>query len=78
MSSREYLADVVGPVQIHHGTADQSVPYQHGVQLDRLLTEAGKPHEFYSYPGAPHNWFGPTWDLAMSRTVAFFDTNVRG
>jgi hypothetical protein len=30
ISSREYLADVVGPVQIHHGAADQSVPYQHG------------------------------------------------
>ena len=78
MSSRAYLGDVLGPVQIHHGTGDQSVPYQHAVQLDRLLMEAGTPHELYTYPGAPHNWFGPTWDTAMARTVAFFDAHVRG
>lgn len=78
MSARAYLADVAGPVQIHHGTADASVPYQHAVGLARLLAEAGKPHEFYTYPGAPHNWFGPTWDLAAGRTLAFFDRYVKG
>jgi dipeptidyl aminopeptidase/acylaminoacyl peptidase len=78
MSSRAYLADVVGPVQIHHGTADASVPYAHAVALDRRLTEAGKPHELYTYPGAPHNWFGATWDQAMARTLSFFNTHVRG
>jgi uncharacterized protein len=77
MSSRGYLADVVGPVQIHHGTADTSVPYQHGVQLDRRLTEAGRPHELFTYPGAPHNWVGPTWDTAIARTLAFFDAQLR-
>jgi dipeptidyl aminopeptidase/acylaminoacyl peptidase len=77
MSSREYLADVLGPVQIHHGTADGSVPYEHSVKLDWLLTALGKPHEFYTYPGAPHNWSGATWELAIRRTEAFLNRHVR-
>lgn len=78
MSARQYLADVVGPVQIHHGTADTAVPYAHAVSLDRALSGAGKPHELLTYPGAPHNWAGATWDLAIGRTLAFFDAHVRG
>jgi dipeptidyl aminopeptidase/acylaminoacyl peptidase len=78
MSSRQYLADVVGPVQIHHGTGDTSVPYQHGLALSRALAEAGKTQEMYTYPGAPHNWSGPTWETAIGRSVAFFDRYVKG
>jgi dipeptidyl aminopeptidase/acylaminoacyl peptidase len=78
MSSRRYLGDVVGPVQIHHGTGDTSVPYQHGLALSRALAEAGKNQELYTYPGAPHNWSGPTWETAIGRSVAFFDRYVKG
>jgi uncharacterized protein len=78
MGARHYLGDVVGPVQIHHGTADASVPYQHAVTLSEALGTAGKPHELHTYPGAPHNWSGPTWNVAMARTLAFFEAHVRG
>ncbi|MGH2355506.1 MAG: alpha/beta hydrolase family protein [Chloroflexota bacterium] len=78
MSARNYLAEVVGPVQIHHGTADGSVPYQHAVTLDRRLTAVGKAHQFYTYSGAPHNWFGATWETAIGRSLAFFDRHVKG
>jgi len=37
----------------------------------------GKPHELHTYPGAPHNWVGPTWNLAVTRTLAFFDQHVK-
>jgi dipeptidyl aminopeptidase/acylaminoacyl peptidase len=77
MSGRNYLADVVGPIQIHHGTADESVPYAHATALAQQLAALSKPHELHTYTGALHNWFGPTWDLAMSRTLAFFDQHVK-
>jgi dipeptidyl aminopeptidase/acylaminoacyl peptidase len=77
MSSRAYLADVAGPVQIHHGTSDASVPYQHGLTLDRALTAAGKPHEFFTYPGAPHNWSGAIWETAFGRSLAWLDAQVK-
>ncbi len=77
MGARAYLADVAGPVQIHHGTADAQVPYQHAVTLAQALATAGKPHELHTYPGAPHNWVGLTWDLAISRTLAFYDQLLR-
>ena len=39
--------------------ADDSYPSPAQVEeLDRLLTEAGKPHEFTSYEGAGHAFFG--------------------
>lgn len=78
IGARAYLADVVGPVQIHHGTADASVPYEHATTLAGTLAAAGRPHELHTYPGAPHNWFGPTWDLAIGRSLAFFDRHVKG
>ena len=77
MGARHYLSEVVGQVQIHHGTADASVPYQHAVTLGQALTVLGKPHELHTYPGAPHNWLGPTWNLAITRTLAFFDQHVK-
>lgn len=77
MGGRAYLSDVVGPVQIHHGTADASVPYHHATTLAQSLAAAGKPHELHTYPGAPHNFFGTTWDLAISRSLAFFDQHVK-
>ena len=77
MSSRAYLADIAGPVQIHHGTADESVPYAHGAELALRLAGAGKAHEFFTYSGAPHNWFGATWNTALGRSLAFFDAHVK-
>jgi uncharacterized protein len=77
MSSRAYLADIAGPVQIHHGTADESVPYAHGAELALRLAGAGKAHELFTYSGAPHNWFGATWNTALGRSLAFFDAHVK-
>src|SRR5262249_25115373 len=66
------------PGQIQHGTGDGSVPSRHGVEQDRLLTEAGKPHESYGHPSAPHDWSGVTRNTAMAKTVAWFGAHLRG
>jgi dipeptidyl aminopeptidase/acylaminoacyl peptidase len=78
MSPITYLRWMAGPVQLHHGTADANVPYWHTQQLVQALATAGVPYEFYSYPGAPHTFSGATWELAMRRTVAFFDRYLKG
>lgn len=77
VSSNFYLADISGPIQLHHGTADESVPLAASQTLyDQMLT-AGKTVEFYTYEGDNHNLSG-FFSTAMNRTIAFFDLYVKG
>ncbi len=71
-----YLDLVSGPVQLHHGTSDSSVPVELSVSLNAALLEAGKEAELFQYPGADHNLYGADFDAAMARTVEFFKLNL--
>jgi fermentation-respiration switch protein FrsA (DUF1100 family) len=77
ISANSYLADLSGPVQIHHGTADAVVPPELSAQLYVQLQAARKPAEYYVYPGDDHN-LSASFDLAMARALAFMDTYVKG
>ena len=72
-----YLGDVSGPVQIHHGTADDSVPVAYSEVLHASLEEAGQVSELFIYPNDNHN-IGNNFGVAMQRSVAFFDLYVKG
>ncbi|TFG73658.1 MAG: alpha/beta fold hydrolase [Anaerolineales bacterium] len=77
ISATAFLADVSGPIQLHHGTADTSVPYEWSEQLYAALEDAGKVAEFYGYPGDNHN-LSINFGSAMARSIAFFDKYVKG
>ncbi len=66
-----------GPVQLHHGTADESVPIAFSEGLNRQLREASRPVEYFVYPGDDHN-LSHSLGLAMERSIAFFDRYVKG
>jgi dipeptidyl aminopeptidase/acylaminoacyl peptidase len=72
-----YLADISGPVQLHHGTADESVPVEFSRHLKTALEKTGKTVEYYEYPGADHNLSGAAFSAAMRRSVEFFDKYLR-
>jgi uncharacterized protein len=55
LSANSYLSDISGPIQLHHGTEDSSVPYEFSEELAKQVTEAGKVVELYLYPGDDHN-----------------------
>ena len=77
LSPNSYLADLSGPLQLHHGTADKTVP---PIYSDLLLAEvkaAGNPVELYTYPGDNHN-ISNQFKTAMARSVAFMDKYVKG
>ena len=77
LSPNGYLSDLSGPLQLHHGTADQTVP---PIYSDLLLAEVkavGKPVELYTYPGDNHN-ISNQFKTAMVRSVAFMDKYVKG
>ena len=76
ISATSYLSDVSGPIQIHHGTADASVPYEWSETLYSQLQAVGKTVEFYGYEGDNHN-LSNHFGTAMARSVQFFDTYLK-
>ncbi len=78
ISPISYVADLSGPLQLHHGTKDTEVPYQFSVDLDNAVKAAGKTVEFYTYPGADHNLLNADFTNAIYRTIKFFDQYVKG
>jgi len=76
ISPNAYLSDLTGPVQLHHGTADHSVPIEFSETLSKQIKAAGNTVEFYSYKGDDHN-ISTSFGLAMQRSIAFFDKFVK-
>ena len=76
ISSTSYLTDISGPLQLHHGTADSSVPVDFSKKLNELLKKEKKPSMLYLYEEDDHN-LSRYFNLAMSRSVKFFDENLK-
>ncbi len=76
ISANTYLDDLSGPIQLHHGTADTSVPYEFSTTLADQLEAAGQPAELFTYTGDDHN-LAQGFSEAMARSVAFFDEHVK-
>lgn len=76
VSANSYLADLSGPIQLHHGTADTDVPMEFSQTLYEQIRTAGKYAELYTYPDDNHN-ISASFDTAMSRTIEFFDSYLK-
>jgi dipeptidyl aminopeptidase/acylaminoacyl peptidase len=75
---RFFLSDISAPVQLHQGLADEEVPPLFSQSLYQDLTALGKPVEYYTYPGADHNLSSPAFQLAMQRSLNFFNQYLKG
>ena len=78
ISPASYLADLSGPLQLHHGTADESVPHEFSANLYQQAQDAQVPMTvaYYEYSGDNHN-LSKSFNTAMQRSVAFFDKYVK-
>ena len=76
ISATSFLGDISGPLQLHHGTADSSVPVLFSEKLESRMKEAGKVVELYAYSGDDHN-LSHNFSTAMSRSVEFFDKYLK-
>lgn len=77
LSPLPYLQYVDAPVQIHWGTADETVPYKWPGDLLAGLQAAGKPVEYFEYPGQPHSFQGQGNQLYLQRMADFFAQHLR-
>ena len=72
LSPNAYLEDLNGrPIQLHHGTADEDVPYAFQKALADDLRATGQSVEAYRYEGDNHNLSRNLY-TALARSVAFF------
>jgi dipeptidyl aminopeptidase/acylaminoacyl peptidase len=76
ISANSYLADLSGPIQLHHGTADEDVPLFFSESLFFQMLEANQYVEFYKYENDNHN-ISNNFSTAMQRTLEFFDQNLK-
>ncbi len=76
VSANSYLADISGPLQLHHGTADEEVPVEFSTWLSEQMQQAGQPVEYYIYDGDNHN-LSVNFSAAMTRTLQFFDKTLK-
>jgi dipeptidyl aminopeptidase/acylaminoacyl peptidase len=76
ISANSYLADLSGPIQLHHGTGDTVVPPIFSNLLLQDIVGAGGKAEYYQYSGDDHN-LSASFSTAMERSIAFFDRYVK-
>ena len=76
VSPTSYLNDLSGPIQLHHGTADTSVPVEFSETLFEQTQAVDKPVELYIYDNDNHN-ISANFSTAMERSIQFFNTYVK-
>ncbi|MBN1977984.1 MAG: alpha/beta fold hydrolase [Anaerolineae bacterium] len=77
ISPTAYLGDLSGPLQLHHGTADESVPVEFSQNLYDQLIGIDERTELYIYEGDNHN-ISNSFGTAMQHSIQFFDKYVKG
>ena len=76
ISPNTYVGDLSGPLQLHHGTSDDSVPVEFSTSLYSQIVTAGRDAELYLYVGDNHN-IESNFYTAIQRTIDFFDAYVK-
>ena len=74
------------PILFHFGELDGNPSQEHMRTLDDELTRLGKPHQFYTYPGADHAFMDHTGarfhresaEISWPRTLEFFAYHLKG
>ena len=76
ISPNSYLDEISGPVQLHHGSADDQVPVLLSELLYRELLAVGILTDIHIYKGDDHN-ISQNFELAMVYSLTFFDEYVK-
>ena len=76
ISPNSYLADLSGPLQLHHGTGDTTVPLVFSEELAAAVQKAGGKAELFTYPGEDHNLV-KSFSSAMTRSLQFLNQALK-
>lgn len=73
LSPLTYFNDILVPVEINSGTNDTTTPPAWSQKVYNALKTDGKETVLYNYPGEGHSLNGAAFNLAMQRTLVFFN-----
>jgi dipeptidyl aminopeptidase/acylaminoacyl peptidase len=76
ISPNSYVADLSGPLQMHHGEADEIVPVELSELLEAEIQAVGLPVDLWVYEEDDHN-LTDSFAFAMRISVQFFDRHVK-
>ena len=68
-----YFGQIIAPVQLHQGTADDAVPLDWSDTLAKKLEDLDIL--YFKYSGADHN-LRPSWNTVVQRDLSFFAKNT--
>lgn len=68
-----YWQDIVSPLQVHQGTADEYIKTEWTNDFIQTLKDLGKNVIYYQYSGNDHN-LSKDWDIVVSRDLKFFQS----
>lgn len=72
-----FLSEITAPIQLHTGGNDEEVPPDFSANLQEKLLSLGKVVEYYNYPGGDHNISSPNFEIAMKRSLEFFNKYLK-
>jgi dipeptidyl aminopeptidase/acylaminoacyl peptidase len=72
-----FLDRIQAAVSIHHGEADELVPFDWSLDTCARLKELEKEVECFSYPGQPHTFREDGGETFMQRVVEFYQRTLR-
>ena len=74
-SLTNYLDQIKAPLQIHQGTADQSVPVAWSDEFVEKLAELEITNNYFRHSGADHNMVG-AWNKVIEQDLEFFEREL--
>ncbi|HEU4742691.1 MAG TPA: alpha/beta fold hydrolase [Meiothermus sp.] len=77
ISPINYLSRTKAAFSIHHGTADDQVPYAWSVEICEKLKALGKPTECFGYQNARHTFTDGYYTTFLRRVEAFFERTLK-
>lgn len=73
-----YARDLVGPLMVYHGMADDNVLFTNTTKLMKTLQDEGKLFELMTYPGSKHSMRGKEVKVHLNKTImSFFDRHFK-
>ncbi|OGD93933.1 hypothetical protein A3A48_04365 [Candidatus Curtissbacteria bacterium RIFCSPLOWO2_01_FULL_37_9] len=71
-SLTNYFDRINSPIQLHQGTADESVPIKWSDQLADELNKLNKTIRYHTYSGEDHNFSRGNWQTVIDRSKTFY------
>jgi dienelactone hydrolase len=77
MAATSFLTDIKGAIEVHQAVDDDVVNIGYSRDLKSILDKTVVSHEFYEYPTGGHNITDPSFEVAMQRTVDFYNKYLK-